>query len=318
MKKYILLLLAKLTHYIIPHKILLFNLRELYKFPMLRKYVNFLDPNTIRQLHGFNLSEKEIELRSKEWILTLNARDHIGFKSFILGRPFEMSVYQIAEKLKSLKGKLIIDIGANVGTASIPICSKYNYELIAVEASKENSILLSKNIIKNKIRAKLFLFALVEKANKKYLNLILNRGNTGANSFINYWSPQRTPKNKNSYEFVPTKTLDEIINEAKIHYEDVIVTKIDVEGMEEFVLKGGKSFLKNNSAPIILEYQNKYVQKSTGKNLNEVFKILKNFEYEIFSLNKKGNLEEFDKNLSYENIIAIKFSQKKIKGLLTN
>ena len=110
MKIYFLLILAKAFHRIIPHKVLMFNLRHLYKITFLQKYVNLFDPNFIRKKHDFNLPERQIEISNKEWILILNCRDHIGFQSYISNQPFEMNVYFIAEKLKSLNKKLIVDI----------------------------------------------------------------------------------------------------------------------------------------------------------------------------------------------------------------
>ena len=77
---------------------------------------------------------------------------------------------------------------------------------------------MSKNIVRNNIKAKLFLYALVEKSTSKYLDLNLNKGNTGTNSLIKNWSKTKYSKRSDSIEFVPTKTLDEIAYEAKINF----------------------------------------------------------------------------------------------------
>ena len=64
-----------------------------------------------------------------------------------------MSVFHVARNLGLKKDDCILDIGANIGHASIPICKKLSCNLIAVEASKENASLLLRNINLNNIKA---------------------------------------------------------------------------------------------------------------------------------------------------------------------
>ena len=308
MKRKLVAYITRTLHLFIPVNILLPVLKTLYIIPYFgKKIVASFDPNFIRKHISFELSSKEIIFNFKNSNLLVNARDHIGFRTYISGQPFEMAVYNLANKLKPSGRTIVLDIGANIGTASIPVCSNNNFELIAVEPSKENSALLLKNIYINKIKAKIFCLALINKVTENYVKLFINNGNTGANSLSSLWNPSVNSNNNNRLsEFVPCKTFDEIFFENNIDIKKVIITKIDVEGLEEAVLNGSKKFLEKNTAPILLEYRNDVMQRDLNSDLNNVCDLLNELNYEIYSIDKNYILNEFIPSNSYENIIAIK------------
>lgn len=298
-------LVGKIAHIIIPNYLLLNLLKKVSRLPRLGwKIITYFDPNLIRKLYEFDLKSKVQKLKGDGWELYINTRDHIGFYSFLRGEPFELTVLNIGKKLKNSKKNIIIDIGANIGSASIPLCAKNNYELIAIEPSKENASILLRNILINKIKSRIFICALTEKNQNNFEKLNINKGNTASNSLIKGWNPSKYPS-KNDYELVETKTLDEIINYSGVSIDDILIIKIDVEGMEELVLKGATNFLELNSAPILIEYRKDMVSKYISSDYSELLKILKNFHYQPFSIDQRGNLHKFFPNESYENIIAL-------------
>ena len=258
------LFLGKFAHIFLPNYILLPFLTSIKKIPYGSKFVMFFDPNLIRKVYKFNLKPREFKLRGRDWKLILNIRDHIGFISHLRQKPFEMCVFHIVNKLHENKRNLVIYLGANVGTASIPICAIKNYELIAVEPSKENASMLLKNIFLNNLRSKIYICALGEKIGEKYTKLFINKGNTGANSIIKGWNPSVKSLDSQQFEYVESKSFDQIIDQGKVEIDNVLAVKIDVEGMEEEVLNGGYNFLIKNTEPIILEYQRKAYEKYTG------------------------------------------------------
>ena len=309
LKKYALkipLFLAKFVHIFLPNYILLPLLTSIKKIPYGSKLVMCFDPNLIRKVYQFNLKPREFKLRGKGWKLILNVRDHIGFISYIKQKPFEMCIYHIVNKLQENKRNIVIDLGANVGTASIPICAIKNYELIAVEPSKENASILLKNIFLNNLKSKIYICALGEKIDEKYTKLFINKGNTGANSIIKGWNPSVKSQDSQQFEYVESKSFDQIIDQGRVEINNVLIVKIDVEGMEELVLRGSCNFLKLNTAPIVLEYRRDLFLNYLEKNLNNIIEILENYEYSIYSLNENGNLGNFDSTKTYENIIALK------------
>ena len=307
MKRKLAAYIAKTIHFIIPANILLPILRNLFKVPYLgRKIVSCFDPNTIRKYIFFDLSSKEMEFNFKNLKLQVNIRDHIGYRTYITGEPFEMAVYHLTNKLKPSGRTIIIDIGANIGTASVPACVDNNFELIAIEPSKENLSLLLKNISINGIKAKIYCCALVNKVTENYIKLFINKGNTGANSLSSSWNPSVNLDDNRLVEFVPCKTFDEIFFENNIDIKKIIIIKIDVEGVEEAVLSGSRKFLELNTAPILLEYRNDIMQRDLNSNLNNVYNLLNGLDYEIYSIDKNYLLDKFIPTNSYENIVAIK------------
>ena len=90
-----------------------------------------------------------------------------------------------------------------------------------MEASKQNLALLSNNIFINNLKAKIVQCALVDVVTNNYLKLDINDGNTGANSLIENWNPSLATKKIKQEEFVPTKTLDQIILEERIDVNSV-------------------------------------------------------------------------------------------------
>ena len=69
--------------------------------------------------------------------------------------------------------------------------------------------------------------------------------------------------------------------------------------MEETVLKGVESFLKKNTAPIILEYRLNQVKQYLSIDMQGLVKLLKNFGYVIYSLNNDAELTDLDHLQSY-------------------
>ena len=102
--------------------------------------------------------------------------------------------------------------------------------------------------------------------------------------------------------------IDNIFLENNIDIKKIIITKIDVEGVEEAVLNGSKKFLELNTAPILLEYRNDIMQRDLNSDLKNVCDLLNNLDYEIYSIDKNYLLDKFIPNNSYENIIAIKLN----------
>ena len=291
---------------------ILFIMNRIY---VLQKFVGIFDPNDIRKYTNYTPRPKLIKLKNPKYNLLVDTTDHIGFTSFIRNEPFEMTIYKFVEKLLPTDKNIILDIGANIGSASIPICKKYNLELVAIEASKEIGSLLAQNIVNNGIRSRLLLCALSLKT-QKYIELFVNKGNTGSSSIMKNWNPSFNKELKDNIEYVPVKTIDQILENEKINSDEVLITKIDVEGAEAEVLKGGSNFLKSNSAPIILEYRLDLTKKYLKTNMDDVVNTLTRTGYEIFSITKDYKVANFEKEKIYENIIAIKKSSKFFMNLI--
>ena len=212
-----------------------------------------------------------------------------------------MSVFHVAKNIGLTKDDSILDIGANIGHATIPICKELSCSLIAVEASKENASLLLKNINLNNIKAEVLVSALVSPEFKEdYIKLYIRNGNRGANSLLKKWNPSLIG---DDYEWAPCLTLDSLLNNV-MNSKKIKLIKIDVEGMEYEVLKGGINFIKKSKIPILMEYR---LDKNTKTKLKKILTMLRKI-YNINGIDGMGKKIIFNPEESYENIL---FERKK-------
>ncbi len=73
------------------------------------------------------------------------------------------------------------------------------------------------------------------------------------------------------------------------------VIKLDVEGAEEMVISGGLEFFENNSPIISLEV---WPSKEGGEISMRAVKKLRDLGYQSYLINKNGELEKVDGDLS--------------------
>jgi FkbM family methyltransferase len=169
---------------------------------------------------------------------------------------FEWNIYRVPSK----KRKLILDVGANVGFFSLRYSNKTE-KIIAIEPHPRNFEILNKNIKINGIRN---IEALNLAINDKVGNSILY-GSGGSASIINNSSDEKY--------VVKTTTLDEICK----NIEKIDLLKIDVEGAEELVLKGGNTTL-NKVHTLVVEVHHDWVKEES------IIKVLSNVGFKIKKL----------------------------------
>lgn len=274
-------------------------LRVLNGIPLLRNITVLYDPNIIQKNSNVILPGKLTELDKPGYKLVVNLNDHIGYWSYVRQRPFEQSVYHIAKRLGLGQDDAILDIGANIGTASIPVCAELGCELIAIEASKANAALLLKNASLNGIRMQAHILALTSQDDANtYMPLYVRSGNSGANSLLESWSSSDSGK---QFEMVPTKTLDQIMLDEDL-VQRVKIVKIDVEGAESHVIKGGKEFFSRCPALVLMEYRIDVLGDELKSEMSDLIEFMKQY-YDLFGLGEQGQEFAFDPKAAYENIL---------------
>jgi len=158
---------------------------------------------------------------------------------------------------------------------------------------------LNNNLSKNIQTFNLFLGS----KNQKKPESIYSSWNLNSNEIKH---PKHLGEKKNTKN-AQIKTLDEFVIENKITNVDFI--KLDVDGYEFFVLKGGLNFLKKKP-PIFMELA-PYLYKEYGYSADMLLQLINSLNYKFYdlkNLNQISNVEEMIINIkdgSSQNILLM-------------
>lgn len=222
---------------------------------ILNKDINFFVPNNLVKWRVETFFIKEPE--TLEWIDSFNDNSKIIFW----------------------------DIGANIGLYSIYAALKFkNIEVVSFEPSTSNLRVLSRNISINKLENKIKInqFPLTNKENKY---LIMKEGDFvegGAlNSFGESFNFEGNSFNaQNNYQVYGT-SINYLLSSNILLIPDYI--KIDVDGLEHFILEGGDKFLSDKKVKSIsIEINENFVDQ-----YDSIHKYMKQFNF-VFK-HKKHN-----------------------------
>ena len=205
---------------------------------------------------------------------------------------------------KKNKNKKIIfwDIGANIGLYSIysSVFHGNKIKVISFEPSMNNLRILSRNISVNYLYKNIFINQIpLGNVNNDYCNF--NDSNFIEGSAFNYLYTSKKLKKKkynNNYK-VFSSSIDNIIDMKKNDFPNYI--KIDVDGNENIILKGGIKLLKKSSIKEILIE----IDEKDKKKTNEIIKLLTKNYFKIKSINKSKLFKSnniYVKNYIFENI----------------
>lgn len=170
----------------------------------------------------------------------------------------------LLELIQALGTRKVIDVGAHVGTVSIP-AAELGKEVIAFEPNLQSFGYLKHNIELNKSRVDMRNKGLAEKKGRAKI-LITQNSNAGAHSLV-------------AGDEVEVSTLDLEIPQA-----DFI--KIDVEGMELSVLKGGTKLIEQSHPAIYFEV-NISALRDHGTSLCQLSRFFLSRNYRLYFLENR-------------------------------
>lgn len=156
--------------------------------------------------------------------------------------------------IKHLPVKTIIDIGANTGQFANFIMKYFpDAQLICFEPLKEQFVHLENWTQRNTFRSPiLFNIALGENIGKTTINYHYDHSPSSSilesTITLNKEFPQTCRTTKYN---IRIDTLDNVLSTEKIQLEPEILVKIDVQGYEDRVIRGGKLTLQKSNAVII-------------------------------------------------------------------
>jgi FkbM family methyltransferase len=205
-----------------------------------------------------------------------------GIKKFL--GLYEPDVTKLVVNL-SKGARVCIDVGCHIGYISLAMLKGMGLDgkLVCVDPIQEDIDMVNKTLRKNKASNFIALaIGLGDENTKKTAGVYTDSGM--ARFSDNKFTSEVPPHTQDTFEI---KTMDTVCKELNITNVDFI--KIDVEGYEYKVLKGGKDLLKTSRPKLLIELHG----KPTGE---EVVKYLEDLNYSVTDLEgnkvKSGEVKE--------------------------
>jgi FkbM family methyltransferase len=168
-------------------------------------------------------------------------------------------------------GACFVDVGAAFGYYSVVAgrCVGSGGTVIAIEPGPQNQRLLLLNLQANAVEtAEVHQVALSDEP------AIWRYGRSGANGQITPFDGD--PRSLGSYDLVRATTLDRLVGERAVE-----VMKIDVEGAEGRVLRGGEATLKRSMPVVLFEFSPPSLEATSGMAGGELLGFLGSLGYNV-------------------------------------
>jgi len=186
-------------------------------------------------------------------------------------------------------GKVLWDVGANVGLYSIYAAKTRSCIVYAFEPSVFNLELLARNIFINNLvdNITLFPFPLTDRLKRSTLNLTTLDWGGALSTFDENYGFDGKELQKVFEQPVIGISMNEAVNGLGLAYPDYI--KLDVDGIEQLILSGGKAVLEKVSG-VLVEVNDDFVVQAqeVSRLLQEAGLILKEKRHgEMFENNQR-------------------------------
>ena len=182
----------------------------------------------------------------------------------------------------------ILDCGSHIGTFSVPLASKINGTVFSFEVQQPIALQLSMNAFLNNLSIQVFNTALGNPTSTEdFVDLpVLNYTTEGIGSHLGAFSLLEEFRQRHKLLF--NKETDRKFKKVKLesidtfNLNDLILIKVDVEGMDLDVIKGmQKTLVRNNFPPILFECHD--ISSEYGQNM---FAYLRSIGYDHFHQSK--------------------------------
>ncbi len=235
--------------------------------------------------------KKRIILRNNiKYEIDLNEAIDLGI---FLGIKNENNLYRIKNFLDSNSKNVLVDIGSNVGSVTLPLAQLFNLStVISIEPTKFAFSKLKKNLKLNpslKNRVKLFNIFISNK--RKRVSFVHSSWKLKVKEKRHKVHLGTLKKTSNK-----TKTLSEVLGKIRKRIDFI---KIDVDGYEINVLRSGKRIIKKYKPLIYFEFA-PYLYKEFGYSPEILIDFIKkelNYTFLNENFNEVKNIYEIGKKL---------------------
>ena len=241
------------------------------------KFLSLCIPNLV--IYGMQNKVRPIKYKNRKIF-------HIEDKSWITryrAISFEDKEPETLKWIESFdQDQCLLDVGANIGLYTLFALFK-GHEVIAIEPEAHNFCLLNRNIKINNFsdRAISYPVALNDKLTISQLNLASFEYGSALHTFdrtINQYGDQFNPITRQG---MIGFTMDQLISSLKKRVNHI---KIDVDGNEFLVLKGGeKTFRSNSLQSVLIELDYKHMEYRSS------IELIESYGFKLNNIDRESN-----------------------------
>ena len=261
------------------------------RYPLLSGCATFANKLLLRKLLGESSEQVWCDVPGGRVLASLD--DYVGRAAYYVGDLDRKITWICSQLLRP--GDTALDIGANIGIVTLWMSRLVGGRgaIHAFEPNPRLQRILNDTLVKNGVR-NVSVHGYALGASSETLPLRIPRSNMGAASLVRN-------ENNESAEVVevPVLPLSEVVRDLKI--KSIGLMKMDVEGFEAAVLRGGRQVLHEMQPPAILFELNEPTSGSIGD--LPVIKILRDHGYGFFAIPKclvRMSLIRFQPELALE------------------
>jgi len=210
---------------------------------------------------------EQVVLAGLTWRLPAQAEDSGGIAERMRGKR-RLPLAEILETRELAVGRAMIDIGANVGTTSIPRALLGDFAYVyAIEPDPANYACLVRNIVSNGVRG----LVLPDRVaiGDTVGEMTLRSMQSGTHHLVTRASDISEAERVT----VPCLTLDAWVDRMGINLSDVAFVKSDTQGWDAHVLAGAPRVLSQKHIAWQIEFSPAMLERS-GCSIDEVFALL--------------------------------------------
>ncbi|MDH6266315.1 FkbM family methyltransferase [Rhizobium sp. SG_E_25_P2] len=213
----------------------------------------FFDTSTGRRLliHGIGPRAISMTVDCGDHVMTFSPSDYIGRKIFRKGHYDRDHVARLMEILadegvKTVDG-VLLELGGNIGTHTVYFAlEKQFFRIVTVEPDPRNFALLSLNVAQNRLAGDVTALNCAAGERAGILDFFQNPDNHGRSGMI-----RRSAKDVQIS--VPVKPVIDLLAEAGIPEQDVVLVWADIEGFEPVAFRSMEPLLRRR-VPIHTEF----------------------------------------------------------------
>lgn len=147
----------------------------------------------------------------------------------------------------------IVDVGANIGTSSIPLAQATELAVLAVEPAPDNLALLRRNVDDNGLAGRVVCVNAAVSARGGTIRLALDPENCGGHEVVSHPGPAAAGiAARRAVIEVPARPLDDIVRAHGLCPDQVALVWSDTQGCEQQVIESGTA-LWSAGVPLYVE-----------------------------------------------------------------